>query len=84
MSVFEKIFGIPVSHTLKQTNYRGKGPVANNESWEHEEYDATGNLVAKYSSWHNTEVYNLSGKTNSGWKKYVDGNCVYESSSLDI
>ena len=68
---FEKAFGVPADHTLKQIRYKSKGFLAMFESWTHEEYDAAGNLVARYESWHNTDP--KRGKTESGYVKYDSG-----------
>ena len=52
------------------------------ESWEHEEKDAEGNLIASYNSWHNVTP-NL--KSDSGFRKYSpDGALLYERNKLEI
>jgi len=47
---FRAAFQIPVDHTLKETSFRSKSS-SQYESWKHEEYDASGELVARYESW---------------------------------
>jgi hypothetical protein len=69
MSDFEQVFDIPEGHTLKETSFRRKGTLAQDEFWKHEEYDAAGNLVARYESWSCTSI-KPPFRTQSGFRKY--------------
>lgn len=81
---FEEIFKIPEDHTLKQMSFRQKGSLAQDEFWEHEQFDSNGMVVAKYSSWHCTDAYG-GGKTRAGYKKYSpDGVLIEESDELPL
>lgn len=53
MAVFEKTFGVPAGHTLREVRSapRAPGRRAAGWEWEHEEYDARGALIAVYESW---------------------------------
>jgi len=80
----EELYGIHSNHTLKEITSRQRGTMAQNESWVHEEMDESGNLVARYESWHNTPL-NLSQSTDSGYRKYdAQGMLVETHDSLDV
>lgn len=67
MPTFAEIFEVPAGHVLKQIRFRSTRGDQHN-GWEHEEYDGTGNLIARYESWADTD---FSGATVSeGWKKF--------------
>ena len=72
---FEQIFGIQAGHTLKEVR-RSLGTF--DDDWKHEEYDAGGNLVARYESWD----YIRTGKTHptheAGWRKYSPDGALLE------
>ncbi len=67
MARFESIFGMPAGHVLKQTGFRSRRGDQDN-SWTHEEFDATGRLVARYESWANTTFF--GSPVSEGWMKY--------------
>ena len=80
---FEEIFKVPATHVLKQTKFRSKGTLGQNDKWEHEEYDADGGLVARYSSWHNTNLRTLN--STSGYEKHSpEGKLLHASKDLPI
>ena len=82
MATHKDAFNIPEGHVLKQTDYKAEGPVMNDEDWKHEEFDAEGQLVARYTSWHHTDVRHKGG-TTSGWQKFdTSGKLVSESAKL--
>jgi len=79
---FRQIFGIPEENQLIEIKSKSRGPMGAMESWEHEEKDAEGNLIASYNSWHNVTP-NL--KSDSGFRKYSpDGALLYERNKLEI
>ena len=72
MKSFEATFGIPAEHQLVLVRSRIRGGSARNESWEHEEFNARGALVARYQSF--TELDPATGRMQSGWYRYdADG-----------
>lgn len=80
---FEEIFDVPSGHTLKKTSYREKGHLGQKEEWKHEELNETGEVVARYKSWDETNVRGF--KSNSGYEKYdLDGNVVATGSDLPL
>lgn len=80
---FEEIFKIPDDHVLKQTDFKSKGTLGQNDKWEHEEYDTNGKLVARYSSFHNTNLRSLT--STSGYEKHSpEGKLLYSSNELPI
>jgi hypothetical protein len=64
---FEAVFQVPVQHELVPVRSRSCGGKISRTFWEHEEYDASGRLVARYESF---EESGASGQTASGWRKY--------------
>ena len=50
MRSFEQTFRIPPCHRLEQVKTRACGGVVRGTDWDHEEYAATGRLVARYHS----------------------------------
>lgn len=66
MATFEKVFGTPREHTLKETYFKSSAG-GSRDYWKHEEYDEQGILVARYESWMNLTINGLS--TDAGWKK---------------
>ena len=67
MRSFEQTFRIPPGHRLEQVKTRACGGVVRGTYWDHEEYDATGRLVARYQSF--LELSD-DGKYCCGWRKY--------------
>jgi len=64
---FEVLFEIPPHHRLVQVRSRSRGGLMSGMFWEHEEYDASGRLVARFNSFEETSP---TGCTVRGWKKY--------------
>ena len=74
---FEAIFGVAVDHRLEHVRSRSRGGALRGTFWNHEEYDADGNLVARYESFQEIEAD--TGASRSGWVKYdADGWVVDE------
>jgi hypothetical protein len=67
---FEAIFRIPPTHRLLVVRSRSRGGLVSAVYWEHEEYDTTGRLIARYKSF---EEVSPAGTQQRGWCKY-DGN----------
>ncbi|ELV8694230.1 hypothetical protein ACOW3S_001781 [Vibrio fluvialis] len=64
----KETLGVPVNHELKQTSFRQKGTMAQNEYWEYDQLDEKGNLVARIERWECTNLSSLS--TDAGYIKY--------------
>jgi hypothetical protein len=64
---FEQTFRIPPGHRLEQVKTRACGGVVRGTYWEHEEYAATGRLVARY---HSFVELSDKGEYRCGWRKY--------------
>jgi len=80
MASFESVFGIPADHTLKMVEVRNR---AGDDSWKHEEYDASGKLLARYESWHNLSIG--KARAASGWRKLSPtGRLLAEEDNLRI
>jgi hypothetical protein len=77
---FEAIFRIPPTHRFLVVRSRSRGGLFSAVYWEHEEYDTTGRLIARYKSF---EEVSPAGVQQCGWCKY-DGNGrrVAEANSL--
>jgi hypothetical protein len=67
---FEAIFRIPPTHRFLVVRSRSRGGLFSAVYWEHEEYDTTGRLIARYKSF---EEVSPAGVQQCGWCKY-DGN----------
>jgi hypothetical protein len=65
---FEAVFRIPPSHRLIAVRSRSRAGIVTGTSWDHEEYDALGRLVARYQSFEETNPN--SHARSSGWRKY--------------
>ena len=80
MAANEKLFGTPAEHVLKQTDFKSHRG-GQYESWEYDEFDAAGQLVARCSKWTKSDFY---GKTESeGWsKRDLDGNIIASGDAL--
>lgn len=59
---FEDIFNVPVDHHLSVVRSRSRGGAVVAEFWEHEEYDPSGRLLARYESY---EEIAVSGREHS-------------------
>jgi hypothetical protein len=70
MDNFEAFFRIPPTHRLLVVRSSSRGGLVSAVYWEHEEYDTTGRLIARYKSF---EEVSPAGAQRCGWCKY-DGN----------
>ena len=61
---FEAVFRIPSSHDLVVIRSRTQGGETTTVVWEHDEYDASGQLVDRYKSF---EHVNAAGERRCGW-----------------
>ena len=66
-SNFEAIFHIPSAHYLLVVRSRSRGGFLSGVYWEHEEYDTTGALIARYQSFSESRDGRVC---QSGWRKY--------------
>jgi hypothetical protein len=68
MRSFESLYRVPATHRLVPVRSRSRGGNVPATYWEHEEYDASGRLIARYESY----VESASGVDGgrSGWCKY--------------
>ncbi len=64
---FESTFCIPYTHRLLAVRSRSRGGLVSGVYWENEEYDASGQLVARYESFRETTA---EGERRSGWRKF--------------
>ena len=79
---FRAAYNVPKENELIETKNRSKGPMGGFDSWEHEEKDAAGNLIARYESWHSVAP-NL--KIESGFRKYSPtGDLLDEKKNLKL
>ena len=77
---FEAIFQIPATHRLVLVRSRSQGCPLIAISWEHDEYDALGRLVARYRSF---EKVNPAGERQRGWRRFDShGHLVSEDHDL--
>jgi hypothetical protein len=67
---FEAFFRIPPTHRLLVVRSRSRGGLVSAVYWEHEEYDTTGRMIARYKAF---EEVSPAGVQQCGWCKY-DGN----------
>ena len=64
---FEAVFQVPSSHHLVAVRSRTQGGMTTTVVWEHDEYDASGQLVARYKSY---EQVSPAGEMRCGWQKF--------------
>ena len=64
---FEAIFQMPTTHQLVLVRSRSRGCPLAAISWEHDEYDMLGRLVARYRSF---EKVSPTGETQRGWCRF--------------
>lgn len=70
-------FNLPESYEVKQTKYKAKGTMAQNEYWNYDVFDESGAHVMTIEEWHCTKLNSL--KSESGYRKYdMQGNLVEE------
>jgi hypothetical protein len=78
---FETIFQIPPTHSLVQIRTRSRGGIVRGVYWDHEEYDLTGRLVARYRSF---EEMSTAGPRQSGWRKFDGEGHLLQEGTLGI
>ena len=77
---FEAVFQIPATHRLVLVRSRSQGCPLIAISWEHDEFDIQGRLVARYRSF---EQMTPAGETQRGWRKFDShGHIVGEDDDL--
>ncbi len=64
---FEKVFDVPEEHQLLAVRSRSRGGTVVAEFWEHEEYDPSGCLLARYESY---EEISPEGPRHGCWRKF--------------
>ncbi len=64
---FEALFGIPPQHQLVLVRSRSKRGLISGTTWEHEQYDTAGQLVARFESFEETGP---TGQQVSGWRQF--------------
>ena len=64
---FEDIFNVPIDHYLLAVRSRSRGGAVVAEFWEHEEYDPSGRLLARYESY---EEIGPEGLRHGCWRKF--------------
>lgn len=82
MSAFEEAFGLPAGHSLRLVGTAARGDV---RTWEHEEHDARGALVAVYESWSRGAAppAGSQGGALGGFVKYSPNGWVLRRSDAD-
>ncbi len=65
--VFETIFRTPVEHRLVIRGSRSRGAPLDGVRWYHDEFDATGALVARYETYDEADE---AGQDRCGWRRY--------------
>ncbi len=71
---FEDIFNVAADHQLLPVRSRSRGGAVVAEFWEHEEYDPSGRLLARYESY---EEIGPEGSRHGCWRKFdVSGRLV--------
>ena len=77
---FETVFQIPATHRLVLVRSRSQGCPLVAISWEHDEYDMLGRLVARYRSF---EKVNAGGERQRGWRRFdCHGHMMSEDDDL--
>ena len=64
---FEVIFQVPPAHRLVLVRSRSRGGLMWGTYWGHEEYDASGQLIARYESF---DEVSIEGHQHRGWCKF--------------
>jgi hypothetical protein len=77
---FEALFRVPPTHRLLPVRSRSRGGLLRAVYWEHEEYDASGRLIARYKCF---DERNQTGVRLNGWHKYdLEGRLVEKGAWL--
>ena len=79
MRSFEQAFRIPAGHRLEQVRTRARGGIIKGTYWDHDEYDATGHLVARY---HSFVELGENGEYCCGWRKYNRAGTLVDAEDL--
>ena len=83
MHIFEALFDIPAHHKLKEVSFTGGGTIGLSDKWQHEEYNAQGDLVALYLTWSTMDMKKLQKRT--GFKKFSpSGQLLAEHEGIPI
>ncbi len=64
---FENIFNVAADHQLLPVRSRSRGGAVVAEFWEHEEFDPSGRLLARYESY---EEIGPEGSRRGCWRKF--------------
>jgi hypothetical protein len=64
---FEALFHVPPQHRLVRVRSRSRGGLISGTFCEHEEYDTSGRLIARFETFEETGP---TGSTSSGWRRY--------------
>ena len=77
---FETLFEVSPRHRLELVSSRSRGGLFRGTYWDHEEYDESGRLLARYQS---ASEVSLDGAEHSGWRKYdASGRLLAEGSFI--
>jgi hypothetical protein len=79
MRSFEAILRVPPDHRLEQVKTRACDGVVQQISWEHQEYDENGQMVARYHSF--VELHE-NGQECCGWRKYNSSGHMIDAEDL--
>jgi len=79
MPRFEHAFQIPPNHRLEQVRTRARGGLDRATYWDHEEYDAQDQLVARY---HTFWEVRCAGEDACGWRKYDSNGQMVDAQDL--
>lgn len=63
-----KKFNVPENYQIKQTRFKAKGTMAQNEYWEYDAFDENGKNFFTIEHWHCTSLSSLQSDT--GYRKY--------------
>lgn len=74
-----KKFNVPENYQIKQTRFKAKGTMAQNEYWEYDVFDENGKKVFTIEHWHCTSLSSLQSDT--GYRKYDLQNKLVEEKS---
>lgn len=82
---FEAVFQVPSSHRLVAVRSRTQGGMTTTVVWEHDEYDDSGQLVARYKSYEQVSATGeiRGGAFSSGQQKVCSSERTSRHSSED-
>ncbi len=79
MRSFEAILHVPPDHRLEQIRTSACDGVVQQIHWEHQEYDASGRMIARY---HSFVELRENGQQYCGWRKYNSSGHMIEAEDL--